>query len=335
MVTIAAVFFVADIVIFDTERIQDAAYTKGEDAYVRCESVEQWNRGTLTELPAVGKPGSETLGFDLRSYDISGFSLMDKQEELKKVSYDSFTLWPDRLPDGFDPNAIMESGMNPGLGIRQLHEQGITGEGVSIAIIDQPLNLDHVEYADRIRSYEILHSMEGSSMHGAAVTSIAVGRNCGVAPGADVYYISSAFIRLTPVGFVTDVSVLADGIDRILEINRLLPDDKKIRAVSVSMGYGKSLTGRRVISAIERAKKEGVFVITTAPEYNYGFRYNGLGRDNNSDPDSFDSYLPGLFWEDSLYSGYHSDDPGSTLLVPMDARTYACSSSSDGYEFCS
>lgn len=103
MVTIAAAFFVADIVIFDTERIQDAAYTKGEDAYVRCESVEQWNRGTLTELPAVGKPESETLGFDLRNYDISGYSLMDKQEELKKVSYDSFTLWPDRLPDGFDP----------------------------------------------------------------------------------------------------------------------------------------------------------------------------------------------------------------------------------------
>lgn len=57
MVTIAAAFFVADIVIFDAERIQDAAYTKGEDAYVRCESVELWNRRTLTELPAVGKPG--------------------------------------------------------------------------------------------------------------------------------------------------------------------------------------------------------------------------------------------------------------------------------------
>ena len=335
IVAIVAAFYVADIVIFDTEKVPDVAYTEREDACVRREGVEQWNRGSLTELPAVGKPGSETLGFDLRSYDISGFSLVDKQEELKKVSYDSFTLWPDRLPAGFDPDAIMESGMNPGLGIRQLHEQGITGEGVSIAIIDQPLNVDHVEYADRIRNYEILHSMGGSSMHGAAVTSIAVGRNCGVAPGADVYYISSAFIRLTPVGFVTDVSVLADGIDRILEINRLLPDEKKIRVVSVSMGYGKSLTGRLVISAIERAKKEGVFVITTAPEYNYGFKYNGLGRDNDSDPDSFDSYLPGLFWEDSLYSGYHSDDPESTLLVPMDARTYACSSSSDGYEFCS
>lgn len=33
-----------------------------------------------------------------------------------------------------------------------------------------------------------------------------------------------------------------------------------------------------MIAAIERAKKEGVFVITTAPEFNYGFGYNGLGR---------------------------------------------------------
>lgn len=332
---IVAAFFVADIVIFDTGQVPDAAYTHGADTYVRRETTELWNRGVLTKLPSIGKLGSETLGFDLRSYDISGFSLGDKQEELKKVSYDSFTKWPDRLPDGFDPDAIMKSGMNPGLGIRQLHDQGITGEGVSIAIIDQPLNIDHVEYSDRIRSYELLHSMDGSSMHGAAVTSIAVGKNCGVAPGADVYYISSAFIRLTPVGFVTDVSVIADGIDRVLEINKLLPSDKKIRVVSVSMGYGKSLAGRRVIAAIERAKKEGVFVITTAPEYNYGFRYNGLGRDNNADPDSVDSYKPGLFWEDAFYSEYYSDDPVGTLLVPMDARTYACSSSSNGYEFCS
>lgn len=99
---IVAGFFVVDIVIFETGRVRDAAYTEGTDTYIRRENVERWDRGTLTSLPSVGKPGSETLGFDLRSYDISGFSLMDKQEELKKVSYDSFTRWPERLPDGFD-----------------------------------------------------------------------------------------------------------------------------------------------------------------------------------------------------------------------------------------
>lgn len=70
---VMAILFVTDIIIFDTVNIPDAAYSEGEDTYVRRETVEHWNRGTLMELPAVGKPGSETLGFDLRSYDISGF----------------------------------------------------------------------------------------------------------------------------------------------------------------------------------------------------------------------------------------------------------------------
>jgi len=328
-------FILADFWIFRTVKVADEKYANGEVAYVRREPYEFWNRGKLERLPSIGSPGSETLGFDLRSYDVSRFSLTDRRVELKKVSFDSYTKWPEKIPNGFNPDRIMELGMNPGLGIRQLHEEGVTGEGVSIAIIDQPLNIEHVEYTERIRSYELLHSMGGASMHGAAVTSIAVGKNCGVAPGADVYYISSAFIRLTPVGFVTDVSIVADGIDRVLAINRLLPKNKKIRVVSISMGYGKSYAGKKVIAAIERAKKEGVFVITTAPDYNYGFGFNGLGRDNSADPDSFESCLPGKFWEDSLYSEYHRDDPESTLLVPMDARTYASSSSSDGYEFCS
>jgi len=34
------------------------------------------------------------------------------------------------LPDGFDPQMIMELGENPGLGMRELHKRGITGWAV-------------------------------------------------------------------------------------------------------------------------------------------------------------------------------------------------------------
>ena len=39
----------------------------------------------------------------------------------------------------------MENGKNPGLGIRALHGQGITGEGVSVAIIDEAIFLEPPE----------------------------------------------------------------------------------------------------------------------------------------------------------------------------------------------
>ena len=109
------------------------------------------------------------------------------------ADFDSKTQWPasDKLPTDFDRQKIMEISKDPGLGIRKLHDQGITGNGVGIAIIDQTLLVDHIEYKDRIRIYEEAEDITGgwleTQMHGPAVASIAVGKTVGVAPDADLY----------------------------------------------------------------------------------------------------------------------------------------------------
>jgi hypothetical protein len=58
------------------------------------------------------------------------------------------------MPEAFSPDTLRELGLDPGLGVRQLHEAGITGKRVGVAIIDQTLLVNHVEYADRLRLYE-------------------------------------------------------------------------------------------------------------------------------------------------------------------------------------
>ena len=51
--------------------------------------------------------------------------------------------------------------------------------------------MDHVEYRDRLRLYEEIHCSDRvAQMHGAAVASIAVGKTVGVAPEAELYFIS-------------------------------------------------------------------------------------------------------------------------------------------------
>ena len=107
--------------------------------------------------------------------------------------FDTKTNWPKSLPDGFNPDSIMEIGKNPGLNVRKLHKAGITGKGIGIAIIDQNLLVDHYEYKDQLRMYEEIHAPKKSTaqLHGTAVASIAVGKIVGVAPEADLYYISS------------------------------------------------------------------------------------------------------------------------------------------------
>ena len=127
---------------------------------------------------------------------------------------------------------VMEQGKDPGLGIRALHDQGITGEGVTVAIIDQPLLLDHPEFAGKIVSYRpdpSLPEWDTSSMHGPAVASLLVGESIGVAPGARVCYAavpaSSADCSYYPY---------AEALQWIIQENRILPEGQKIRVVSVS-----------------------------------------------------------------------------------------------------
>ena len=89
------------------------------------------------------------------------------------------------MPAEFDPQQVLEEGKNPGLGVRALHAQGIDGRGVHVAIIDQPLLLDHREYAGHIERYELIDTYDvGAQMHGPPVTSILIGRSVGVAPAA-------------------------------------------------------------------------------------------------------------------------------------------------------
>jgi hypothetical protein len=50
------------------------------------------------------------------------------------ATFDTFTIWPNRLPLLFDPGLILELGKNPGLGLRALHAAGVTGKGSGLAV---------------------------------------------------------------------------------------------------------------------------------------------------------------------------------------------------------
>ena len=119
-------------------------------------SPQNYGRGKLEVMPKYAADSQNPFEVDLRSYDLSGLDLKGSAGSLFFASFDDKTAWPvaERMPDGFDPKEIMELGKNPGLGVRSLHEKGITGRGVSIAIVDQTLLTEHNEYADRLGLYD-------------------------------------------------------------------------------------------------------------------------------------------------------------------------------------
>jgi membrane protease YdiL (CAAX protease family) len=289
-------------------------------------------RGKMTQLAPVYDNRTHLWQLDLRGRDLSDLDLRAAETDLMNSSFDGQTSWPsaDRMPQDFSPVEVMEVGKNPGLGVRSLHDRGINGSGVGIAIIDQPLLTNHPEYVDQLTWYEEIAVPNGqmASMHGPALASIAVGNTIGVAPGADLYYFAVSESSLFTGQYLHNI---ARAIRRVLQINEQLDPSQKIRVISLSTGWLPELAGYYdLTAAVEEAKEKGIFIACLNMEEVYGFEFEGLGRKPLADPDDFNAYEPSVFWVDQFIEGDWLFDG---LYFPMESKTVAGSSGAAGYEF--
>ena len=258
------------------------------------------------------------------------------------------------------PEKLLEEGKNPGLGIRELHKKGITGAGVVVGIIDQRISPTHSEFRDNIISNSEYYTPESAddtevSMHGPAVVSLLVGKNCGVAPGAKVVY---GNINAATDGFLGYIKSLKD----IIEYNK--HNEPKIKIVSVSKGYSyEEIPGlEEWIELKKEAEKSGITVV----DVKYFDENFITGGGSKSDRDQFDGYEPPLFYNDShkkipsvkdiervvsaldesqrrkffdefkTYQNFidkHTDRLNNAMIVPCDYRTMASAEGDNEYRY--
>ncbi len=230
---------------------------------------------------------------DFRGLDLSNSDLRDIEiKVLQTTQFDTNTIWPDkeRLPIGFNPEELMERGKNPGLGIKELHSEGIDGRGVVLAVIDQNLDIDHPEYKDSLidhREYSV-NEEGGFSFHGSMVTSALVGKESGVAPGAKLIY------KAMPGG--TNWALWANALDDIVEYNRHADEKTKIRIVSCSSDYNlnseEDVDADKWDDSINRAKQAGIFIIDAGGKHT---KLDYTGGGSVSDKEDFEEYEEFLF----------------------------------------
>ena len=247
---------------------------------------------------------------------LANLDLREHLQLLETMPFDSQTVWPetDKMPEGFNPTALLEDGKNPGLGIRALHKQGVDGRGVGIAIIDQPLLKDHIEYAGRIVQYEAI-DVQGVpvQMHGPPVSSIAVGKTCGVAPGASLYYFAVPMWK-------RENQPYCDAIDKLIKLNEDPKTTERVRVVSISTGmFPQQANFDRWKEVLKKADQNGILVVTCAQD---SIQYGMLARIGGKDPDDPASYQ----------SGIYGVRPGA-VLVPTSNRTTASHTGSDVYTY--
>ncbi|MHC4500160.1 MAG: S8 family serine peptidase [Planctomycetota bacterium] len=279
-----------------------------------------WIRGEMIDI-GEGRQISLRNIQDLRKVglddaDVRGLDLSGEADYLKSEDLCSLTQWPgpEKLPPGFDPQRLLEDGKNPGLGIRALHKEGIDGEGVGIAVLDQPLLLGHEEYSSRLVRYDATRSggiWLRPQMHGSPIVSVAVGKRCGVAPRAFVFY----YAANTTSGSGKP-RIQADWINEIIKYNETAEDSKRIRVINISAAPDRALVFRE---ARKKALDAGILVVTCAQKW---LDYGTLNLIEGKDPDDPESYIPG---------GYS----GSTdvLRVPVGNGTTASHRGIDVYTY--
>jgi beta-lactamase regulating signal transducer with metallopeptidase domain len=197
---------------------------------------------------------------DVRDRDLSKLTFEDGMLPVSTLTFNEKTTWPTTERMGaWKPSLLLQAAKEPGLGIGEVHAQGITGKGVTVAIIDQPLDPAHPEFAGKFEEYQDFGCESHSSMHGPAVTSLLVGNACGTAPGARLYYAAVP-------SWKKDARYYADALDWLTQVNSGLPEDRKILCVSVSAApTGPNspfeIGGERWIKAVVRAERSGMLVI--------------------------------------------------------------------------
>ena len=288
----------------------------------------------VDELPKYYPERISSTQVDLRLKDLSRIDLTGREYDLLHSCFDNYTVWPETLPDTFSPDEIIGKNLNPGMNIRKLHEKGITGKGIKIAIIDQYHKGEHVEFKERITFYgEYIgdHPKEKNSLHGPAVSSIAAGKNLGVAPESEIIYISA--LGRDDKGIPT-CEPFIKALQDIGEYNQSNSD--KIDVLSLSLGANPDyLLYDEYITELENLEKMGLTIISVDMYLrNDSYHFYGLEKDPMDDPDDITSYN-NISWENwiikihkipklsELYEEFIStiNHETMTLLIPLDGST--------------
>lgn len=168
------------------------------------------------------------------------------------LTFSNETVFPDKMPAGFDSQTLLEWGKIPGLNVDVLHKLGYTGKGAVIAYVDQPVN-DHSEYVGD--NFHIANNTNAeTSMHGPAVLSLLAGKEIGTAPEAEVWFYGHA-------AWEADQSTHAECLYQIIEQNKSLPDSERITMVAFSDNIDPSEKNAKAFEdAVKACEEEGIMV---------------------------------------------------------------------------
>ncbi len=160
-------------------------------------------------------------------------------------------------------------------GFDAAREKGYTGKGVTIALIDTPVDLSDPELAganivDKSRC--TLEPSQTSSPHGNWMAALLVSQNYGVAPDATLYTYQTATDGAASSGSCKQGANKLDRMENLL--NQAIDDGAQI--ISISLSNNERSSG--IKWAITRAINEGVIIVSSSGNEAIYDDFSHLGR---------------------------------------------------------
>ena len=291
-----------------TQGSDEALFVPGIARHPEPQNLADLHAHPLKELPQFN-PAARSKP-DLRSRDLTQLDLSGARDLLMNATFNTNTCWPDLMPGDFNPEAILRINKNPGMQISSLHEQGINGQGVGVAIIDYTLLTDHIEYADNLLMYREVNMDDAKAeFHGCSMASLLVGRNLGVAPKSSLYYVAVKNYDAGKNDLIHNQTYTAQALRGLIRLNETLTE--KIRVVSISQWWSPRTKGyREMLQAVAEAKEAGIFVVScNLWQYDPAFHIQGLVKDVLADPNDRSAYQPASWahWLEAINRNGHGD----------------------------
>ena len=240
-------------------------------------------------------------GKDVSEFDMSGLS----NEYFKMITFDGETKFSPEQIDKFHPNEIIEQGKNFS-NIKDkdsLHDSKINGEGTTIALLDASFNSSIEEYGDRVIQHLVFEKVngevilreynkeDGNGYHGETTASLAAGKECGVAPKANLrlFGINMKSWHEGPEQGKQAWKESKAALFKYLQKENIVPDIISISADSETLPEARE--------ALNWLNDNNCFVLDS----NEFWKYFSLGRTNEEGKIGLDEFVKIIYGDDFQY----------------------------------
>lgn len=258
---------------------------------------------------------------DLSDKDLSNVSL----EVLSKVAFSSTTIWPSqsKLPKSFNPQGILKHTTTTNEGVKNLHNQGIDGEGIAIAVIDNRFQGEnHIEFENANLIKCTLNNAEIGDYHFHMEDVLAklCGKNLGIAPKSKVLYYE--------VSDEEDCSL--DVLNALKDIKTRILNGEQIRIINYSYSLSDDDNQfkfqQECMKLVEELKQLNCELIDST---RFGEQFFCCGTTFLNIEDEIDYYTPASFAKGKPYESKVKDK----INILCSGRTIPEFCTTDGYKY--